>query len=110
MKNLKKTGEKEKLKRGEFENDLEQLWDISSPKVDQVLKCDRLHNKESRAEDIAFLQDQQGDRKMEIGEVDDRYNESFKKASERKVEEENRILMLPCRRRSNNRCQRLDRS
>ena len=60
-----KVCEKELKNRREFEANLDLLWDVSSPFASHDIHVDRLHDDDSRAEDRAFLKDQQGARKME---------------------------------------------
>ena len=41
------------------------------------MKCDPLYQNDSRLEDRNFLLDQQGPRKMELGNPDNKYNEAY---------------------------------
>ena len=70
--------------RKKFEEDLEKLLDISHPDLEKRINQDRtLGNLEGRkSEDLDFLQDQRGERKMTMGKVDEEF--SKKKAAQLK--------------------------
>jgi hypothetical protein len=66
------TNEREIQKRADFDIKLQKLWDVSCPDAEHLIWTDRLFDKDkdSKEEDIVFLRDQQGERKMELGELD----------------------------------------
>ena len=90
VKNKHKMSEKEVEKRNEFENSLQKLWDVSSIDANLKIKADRLHDEFSKTEDQIFLLDQQGDRKMELGDPDNRYIEASLDQISRKETEANK--------------------
>ena len=61
------------LKREEFSEKLDNLFDISIPGVEENLMSDRLRDQEAREEDIRFLEDQKDPdrRKMSVGKLSD---------------------------------------
>ena len=62
--------------RKEFSKGLQGLFDVAHPDLEKRLQEDRIRaNLEVRAEDIKFLQDQRGDRKMVMGSRDVQYEE-----------------------------------
>ena len=90
VKNKHKMSEKEVEKRNEFENSLQKLWDVSNIDANLKIKADRLHDEFSKTEDQIFLLDQQGDRKMELGDPDNRYIEASLDQISRKETEANK--------------------
>ena len=60
----------DKLKREAFVKKLDSLFDISCSDSEDKIKMDRLRSKEAVVEDMRFLDDQRGDRKMVIGTRD----------------------------------------
>jgi hypothetical protein len=80
VKNKKKPNS-DLLKREEFSEKLDGLFDISVPEVEDRLEGDRLREEQAREEDLVFLQDQRDPdlRKMSVGEERDlNYDEAIK--------------------------------
>ena len=69
------------IKREEFSEKLDEMFDISIPGVEDRLEGDRLRDQEARDEDIRFLRDQKDpdSRKMCVGKArDEKYGEAVK--------------------------------
>ena len=64
----------DKLKREGFVWKLDSLFDISCPDSENMIKGDKLRSKQAVQEDIKFIKDQRGDRKMSIGKRDEDYD------------------------------------
>ena len=64
----------DKLKREGFVSKLDSLFDISCPDSENMIKGDKLRSKQAVQEDIKFIKDQRGDRKMSIGKRDEDYD------------------------------------
>ena len=60
--------------RKKFEDDLNKLLDISHPNLEKTLALGNLEGRKS--EDLKFLQDQRGERKMTMGKLDEEQEES----------------------------------
>ena len=63
--------------RKDFSDKLDLLFDIANPKWEKDISADRLKNQEERDEDLKFLVDQRGPRKMYLGQFSDHYAEAF---------------------------------
>ena len=55
---------------------LDSLFDISAPDCENRIKADRLRTEQAVKEDIMFLHDQQGSRKMVVGKRDANFDKS----------------------------------
>ena len=73
--------------RKKFEEDLNKLLDISHPNLEKTLAQDRtLGNLEGRkSEDLSFLEDQRGERKMQMGKLDEEYRKKREGQMKRKL-------------------------
>ena len=60
--------------RKKFEDDLNKLLDISHPNLEKTLALGNLEGRKS--EDLKFLQDQRGERKMTMGKLDEEQESS----------------------------------
>jgi hypothetical protein len=68
----------------QFVDDSDKLFDISVPGIEDRIRGDRLRSQEARDEDLDFLSDQKGDRKMYISnELDQDYETSLKNREKR---------------------------
>ena len=88
----------DKLKREAFVKKLDTLFDISCSDSEDKIKMDRLRNKEAVVEDMRFLDDQRGDRKMVIGTRDLDFDASVG----RKVAIDTRVLRMTVKAANNN--------
>ena len=64
------------VKREDFVTKLDSLFDISAPSALDRIKADRLRSEQAVVEDIQFLQDQKGPRKMQVGQRDKDFDKS----------------------------------
>ena len=89
--NKKRDTDTEKKKRENFQEDLDKLFDIASSDAEEEIGKDRHLEKESRCEDLIFLEDQRGDRLwwISIENVDKKYSASLKAKNDRVEVEEN---------------------
>ena len=73
--------------RKKFEEDLNKLMDIAHPDLEKNLAQDRIRgNLEGRkSEDLSFLQDQRGERKMNMGKLDEEYSKKKEAQLKRKL-------------------------
>ena len=73
--------------RKKFEEDLNKLLDIAHPDLEKKLTQDRIRgNLEGRkSEDLSFLQDQRGERKMQMGKLDEEYSKKKEAQMKRKL-------------------------
>ena len=78
MSNKKSLEDKKK-----FEEDLNKLLDISHPNLEKTLALGNLEGRKS--EDLAFLQDQRGERKMQMGKLDEEYSKKKEAQIKRKL-------------------------
>ena len=85
-KNRNLTNKKSLEDRKQFEDDLNKLLDISHPNLEKTLAEDRtLGNLVGRkAEDLSFLLDQRGERKMNLGKQDEEYRKKKEAQLKRK--------------------------
>ena len=84
--NKSKTSDAARKARQEFEVYLDTLFDIASQDAEKVIMNDRLRSADTRQEDIDFLRDQRGDRKMGIGSQDTQYKKKvIKKVNREKA-------------------------
>lgn len=106
VKNLSKTTPKEVEKRESYEEEIKKLFDIAAPDLEEALSKDRILGKDDactvyrekegytrKTEDLHFLNDQRGDRKMVMGQRDLTYeqrleNSILKKRKKLEMEEE----------------------
>ena len=86
-KNRNLTNKKSLEDRKQFEDDLNKLLDISHPNLEKTLAEDRtLGNLVGRkAEDLSFLLDQRGERKMNLGKQDEEYSKKKEAQLKRKL-------------------------
>ena len=63
-------------KENEFLKASEELFDVLKKDTECLLRQDRMRTTEAIEEDIVFIRDQKGDRKMEISEENDNLYES----------------------------------
>ena len=84
LKKKNMTNPKTQRDRKTFEEDLNKLFDIAHPQLEKKLAEDRIRGNldGKKSEDLSFLQDQRGERKMSMGKVDEEY--SKKKAAQLK--------------------------
>ena len=88
VKNISKTSVSELSKREKYEQDIKKLFDIATPGLEEMLEKDRMLGKDDncnlyreeightrKTEDLMFLTDQRGDRKMVMGDRDTTYEE-----------------------------------
>ena len=66
----------EDQKREAFKEEMSSLFDISAADVVAQINKDRLRSEEAKTEDLSFLDDQKGARKMSIGNRDKDYDDS----------------------------------
>ena len=95
-KSRSKKTKQEEARRSRYLESLQKLFDIARMDAEQVLQSDKLLEAGDRAEDTAFLEDQRGPRRMEIGQEDTKYgkklrmqksrNEKRKKAEAKETE------------------------
>ena len=73
--------------RKKFEEDLNKLLDIAHPDLEKTLSEDRIRgNLEGRkSEDLSFLRDQRGERKMQMGKLDGEYSKKKEVQMKRKL-------------------------
>ena len=73
--------------RKTFEEGLNKLFDIAHPNLEKTLAQDRtLGNLEGRkSEDLSFLQDQRGERKMTMGKLDEEFSKKKEAQQKRKL-------------------------
>ena len=83
-KNRNKKHKKGLEDRSKFEEDLNKLLDIAHPNLEKILSEDRTRGNlvGRKSEDLKFLQDQRGERKMTMGRFDEEF--SKKKAAQLK--------------------------
>ena len=70
-KNKSRQSSAEEVKRNEFKIAMESLFDISAPDIIEKIEKDRLRSEQAKKEDLDFLMDQRGPRKMCIGARDE---------------------------------------
>ena len=87
LKSRNLTNKKSQEDRKKFEEDLNKLLDISHPNLEKTLAEDRIRgNLEGRkSEDLSFLQDQRGVRKMNMGKLDEEYSKKKEAQLKRKL-------------------------
>ena len=87
LKNNTKENKKSLDERKKFEEDLNKLFDISHSDLEKTLSEDRIRgNLEGRkSEDLSFLQDQRGERKMTMGKSDAEYSKKKDAQLKRKL-------------------------
>ena len=73
--------------RKTFEEGLNKLFDIAHPDLEKTLSEDRIRgNLEGRkSEDLSFLRDQRGERKMQMGKLDGEYSKKKEAQMKRKL-------------------------
>ena len=73
--------------RKTFEEGLNKLFDIAHPDLEKTLSEDRIRgNLEGRkSEDLSFLRDQRGERKMQMGKLDEEYSKKKEAQMKRKL-------------------------
>ena len=86
-KHSKMSNKKSLEDRKNFEEDLEKLLDISHPDLEKRINQDKtLGNLEGRkSEDLDFLQDQRGERKMTMGKLDEEFSKKKEAQQKRKL-------------------------
>ena len=88
VKNISRTSTTEVAKREKYMLDLQGLFDVATPGLEDMLNKDRILGKDDdctlyrekegytrKIEDVKFLQDQRGERKMFMGERDQSYED-----------------------------------
>jgi len=75
-------------KREIFRNSLEKLWDIGSPNALQIILQNRLLSSEKKNEDIAFYEDQRGERKAVMSGMDKVFQRGVQRQQERRSQHE----------------------
>ena len=88
-KNLKRNSETEARKRAQFLTDLKSLFDVASPDAEDKLKRDRLLGDEEAEDDLKFLEDQRGKRKMVMGGLDNKYGKKLDDKGDRSDKKKN---------------------
>ena len=84
-KNFKRVSEKEKEKRKQFIDDInDKIFDIACPLAEKKLRDDRLLDNSKKNEDLEFLDDQRTVRKSWIGNLDMEYQRKYQKRLKRK--------------------------
>lgn len=76
----KRNSQKEVEKRKNFCDMLSLLFDIMPLDVVDTIEKDKKRTKEDKAEDVKFINDQRGPRKMFIGQEDQRYTSSAQRS------------------------------
>ena len=97
IKNLSKTSPSEVAKREKYEQEIKKLFDIAALDIEEALKKDRILGKDDdctlyresegytrRTEDLQFLNDQRGERKMIMGQRDPTYEQRVENSVIRK--------------------------
>ena len=79
LKNKKRNSRSENEKRQIFTEKINTLFECMPIDVELLIERDRKKKPEDRAEDILFLRDQRGERKLGIGGVDLNYRKSVKR-------------------------------
>ena len=87
LKNKTKENKKSLDDREKFKEDLNKLFEISHSNLEKTLSEDRIRgNLEGRkSEDLSFLQDQRGERKMTMGKSDAEYSKKKDAQLKRKL-------------------------
>ena len=97
-KNKNRVSQTESAKRQDYLESVKKLFDIAAPNLEEKLVKDRLLDKDDentlyrakdgytrKTEDIAFLEDQRGERKMVMGERDETYEKRKENSNSKKV-------------------------
>ena len=81
------TNKKSQEDRKKFEEDLNKLLDISHPNLEKTLSEDRIRGNlvGRKAEDLSFLLNQRGERKMNMGKLDKEYSKKKEAQLKRKL-------------------------
>ena len=72
LKNKNRNTEAEKVKRSEFKEELTKLFELAAGDAEEMIRKDRLLEKDAKCEDILFLEDQRGPR---VGWIDPKKND-----------------------------------
>ena len=107
IKSLPKTSASEVDKREKYQQEIKKLFDVAAPDLEEALKKDRILGKDDdctvyrekegytrKTEDLHFLNDQRGERKMVMGQRDPTYEQRVENSilkKRKKLEMENEV-------------------